>query len=280
MKNSIQILLFAFMILLPISTSYAVDPFDNIPAPHGLYFLDYPLYSTANKIVDGNGNIIEDHIGLRVFENVFRLAYYGNTLAEHPFVATVLVPIGRVELMGEHDQGLGDITIGTGYWILNDNRSKTWVGAALFIDAPTGNYDPNKKANMGSNVWKIRPTILFAKQAGSFDVEASYKYNIYTNNRDTDIENGAEHIVEGYVGYYFEPQLLFGAHYNIVYGNDEKAGGQRVDASGKRVYQAGFSVNWMVSDSLGLMFENMYDYHTKNVPTAELYMVRLCYKIR
>ncbi len=279
MKNSIKFFLFVLIILSSVSESYAVDPFDNIPAPTGLYFLDYPFYSTAQKILNGNGNILSDDIGLRLLENIFRFTYYGNASVEHPFAVTVLVPVGRIELMGDHDQGLGDATIGTAYWIINDARSKTWVGAAFFADAPTGNFDPNKKANMGSNVWKVRPALIFAKQFENFDIEASYKYNIYTKNKDNNIENGSENIFEGYIGYFLKPQLLFGAHYNVVYGEDEKIGGQRVADSGVRVYQAGFSFNWMVSDNLGFMFENVYDYNTRNVPEGKIYLDRLCLKI-
>lgn len=259
---------------------YAVDPFDNIPAPQGLYFLDYPVYYTAQKIMDSQGNAVLDNLDLHSYQNIFRITYYNKTTFENTWAFTLLVPVGRIEMQNKHDEGLGDFTVASAYWMIDDAVSKTWLGAVAYVDIPTGSYDSEKTVNMGRNVWKFRPSLVFAKQFNNFDLEATAKYNIYTKNKDTDVKEGSEAIFEGYCGYFVKPNLLIGGHFNATFGQNKIVNDNKESDSGIRLYQAGPSIHWMIDNNIGFLFETIFDIKARNTTEGELLLVRLLWKVK
>jgi hypothetical protein len=273
----ISILLAIFFLVEPCQ---AIDPFDNIPAPKGLYFLTYPFYYSSQKITDKNGEIGINNLGLHVYQNIFRFCYYNKTTFDNTWAFTILIPVGRIEILDDHDQGFGDFTIASAYWLIDSQASKTWLGAVAYVDIPLGNYDPTKSANTGSNVWKIRPSFVFAKQINQFDIELTFKYNFYTKNQDTNIRDGNEAIFESYLGYFLQPNLILGGHFNVTHGQDKVVDGSKISDTGIRRYQAGPSINWMHSNTFGITFETIFDFATRNSTEGQLFLLRFCWKIK
>jgi hypothetical protein len=62
------------------------------------------------------------------------------------------------------------------------------VGASLAVTAPTGQYDPSRLVNLGTNRWSIRPEIGVSKALGSLTLELAGGPTIYTDN--TNFLNG------------------------------------------------------------------------------------------
>jgi len=64
-------------------------------------------------------------------------------------------------------------------------RQKTLLGASLKVIAPTGQYDPTKLINLGSNRWTFKPELGFSRAFGGhwvFDAYASVW--LFTENPD------------------------------------------------------------------------------------------------
>jgi hypothetical protein len=63
-------------------------------------------------------------------------------------------------------------------------RRKTIVGFNLRVSVPTGQYDPDKLVNLGSNRWKITPALAVSHWMGKFTVEAYAGMWLFTNNTE------------------------------------------------------------------------------------------------
>ena len=264
--------------LLMAGQTHGVEPYDNIAGPDGSYLLLYPAYYTADKFADSTGDVVTDDLQLRSYSNVFRLSIARTTdESKKKWLGTLLVPMADVQTKAGRDQGLGDITLGSAYWVVTETRS--WWVLAGFVDAPTGRYDSNKEVNVGSNAWKVRPTVGFAKQFDKFDLELTYRYNIYFRNESTDLKSGNESIFESYLGYFVRPNFMVGAHANLINGEDATINGVKIADSGVRKYQVGPSMNWVYGKTSGATFVWLSDTHTNNGPEGDLFMMRLFWKL-
>lgn len=58
------------------------------------------------------------------------------------------------------------------------------VGVSLQISAPTGQYDPDRLVNLGTNRWSFKPEFGFSKTLGRYLLEASGAVSLYTDNDD------------------------------------------------------------------------------------------------
>lgn len=258
----------------------AVEPYDNIAGPDGTYLLLYPAYYAADDFMDSKGDTAITDFRLRSYSNVFRLSYAKTTeRGKNNWLTTILVPISDVHIKNERAQGLGDVTLGYAYWVINRPETKTWLVLAGFADAPTGQFDANRIANVGSNVWKVRPTVGFAQQFNKFDVELTYRYNIYFKNDANGLKNGNESILESYFGYSVRPNLMIGIHANMIDGRNHSVNQIKVANSGVEKYQVGASANWVYGKTSGVTFEWLSEISTKNAPEGGVFLMRLFWKL-
>lgn len=67
------------------------------------------------------------------------------------------------------------------------------LSLSLYIYAPTGDYDPGRLANPGLNTWTFSPTVGYTQlmQGGSLEWSSVAAVDFYTENEDTDNQNGA-----------------------------------------------------------------------------------------
>lgn len=95
-----------------------------------------------------------------------------------------------------HDLGTGDNStefadmlftpIVAGY-----HFSKTeHIAFSLPIFAPTGNYDKNRLANAGQNVWTFMPSMGYTKLGADWEFSALTAFEFYTRNDATDYHSG------------------------------------------------------------------------------------------
>lgn len=61
-------------------------------------------------------------------------------------------------------------------------RQKTLLGASLKIVAPTGQYDPTKLINLGSNRWAFKPEIGYSQRWGHWVLDAYGAVWLFTAN--------------------------------------------------------------------------------------------------
>ena len=62
----------------------------------------------------------------------------------------------------------------------------------LYVFAPTGDFDPNKLANAGLNVWTVSPTVGYTQlmQKGTLEFSVQAALDFYSKNDDTNYKNG------------------------------------------------------------------------------------------
>lgn len=90
-------------------------------------------------------------------------------------------------------------------------RPRTTVGASLLVQAPTGQYDPAKLINLGSNRWSVKPEIGLSHPRGRLYLEAYAGAWLFTDN---DEFFGGQHrrqdpigTLQAHVSYSFRPRL-------------------------------------------------------------------------
>jgi hypothetical protein len=67
------------------------------------------------------------------------------------------------------------------------------LSLALYVNAPTGDYDPSRLANPSLNVWVYTPTIAYTQlfQGGTLEWSTVVGVDFSTNNDATDYQSGA-----------------------------------------------------------------------------------------
>jgi hypothetical protein len=63
-------------------------------------------------------------------------------------------------------------------------KRKTLIGASLSVIAPTGQYDPQRLVNIGSNRWAFKPEIGISKPMGRWTVELAAGVWLFTPNNN------------------------------------------------------------------------------------------------
>jgi len=91
-------------------------------------------------------------------------------------------------------------------------KEKLNIGASLTVSVPTGQYDPARVINAGTNRWGFKPEIGFSRRWGRWvgdwyvggwfftDNPKYFPGNVYRTQKPV----GA---VEGHLGYYLKPRL-------------------------------------------------------------------------
>ncbi len=101
---------------------------------------------------------------------------------------------------------------------------KRLVGASLTITIPTGQYDPARLINPGTNRWGLKPEIGFSRRWKRWVADGYTGVWIFTGNNEffpghstrTQKPVGA---VEGHLGYYLQPRLWASFDMNFWAGN-------------------------------------------------------------
>jgi hypothetical protein len=63
-------------------------------------------------------------------------------------------------------------------------RQDLIVGASLQVQAPWGQYDPDRLVNIGNNRWSFKPELGVSKALGAWTLEGKLGATIFTDNRD------------------------------------------------------------------------------------------------
>jgi hypothetical protein len=115
-------------------------------------------------------------------------------------------------------------------------HQKTLLGATLKVVAPTGQYDPTKLINWGTNRWSIKPELGFSRRRGNWVVDGYAGVWFFTTNHDFWSRNiyypgtrsqsqnpmGA---FEGHLSYDFKPRLWISIDGNFWVGGTVSPGG-------------------------------------------------------
>ena len=110
---------------------------------------------------------------------------------------------------------------------------RTTLGASLSISAPTGQYDPDKLINLGTNRWAFKPEIGLTIPHGRWMFDAFAGVWLFSANPDffggVHREQDPMPTLQGHVSYTFRPQLWMALDTTYYFGGETSANGVPAD---------------------------------------------------
>ena len=252
--------------------------------PPGIYGIGYYRNYQADSAKDNRGNTVtgpDFKIGVNALVNRFvwvtPVKVAGGDLA-----LQAVLPIARVSVdiapgLSQTRTGLGDATLGAGIgWHFSE---KLHALGALDLDMPTGRYDKNALANVGTNHWAISPKLGFSyvqKEGINWDLRNTLVFN--SRNKDTGYRSGIEWFADYTLGWGFGNGLVAGVG-GYVYQqlSNDKQNGQSIDGSKGRAMAFGPSVRYTTSNGLMLSAKFEREFNVRNRAEGKSFWVRAVY---
>jgi len=271
MKKTASILLLLLILLSTSNKAYAINFYDGARAKEGNYFLTYTSVYLADETTNAKGNKSQDKYNLTKAEELLRwCGYSGN------FVATALVPVDYMSIGSLHQDsaGLGDINVGTGYFLPFQNVD---ILPMLFVKLPTGEYNAEKSVNIGSNQYDIRPMIFLYKDLGKFSIDAVAKYFIRLKNPATNVSPGDEFYLQCLIGYNVTDRFKIGPSVNWMVSRDKEVGGTKVADSARECLSMGTDIYYRFS-KISVTATYLYDVYTENSTKGHFFQIKAVYR--
>ena len=170
------------------------------PAPYGINFVTLTgayndgdlAFDPSGPIEDASGQITVSTLGYaRTLKIAGRSANVGVGL---PYVVGHLEGLYLGQQAYADRSGLGDIGVRFAVNLLGAPamslkefgayRPRTLVGVSVQVRAPTGQYDPSKLINIGTNRWAFKPEIGIVQVIGQWAIDAYVGGWFFTDNTD------------------------------------------------------------------------------------------------
>jgi hypothetical protein len=185
-----------------------IAPFAGvIPPDPGFVFTVSEIYYTAdiggNRPAPFGTNLALNLDGELSFTN-FTLTYIWDTqVPQWNFASAISLPLASVDVQAsvavgplsvtrsDDEFGLFDLAfvpLAASYHLSKSDH----LGLGLTIWAPTGDYDPSRLSNLSLNNWTFIPNVSYTKlwMERGLEFSASWGAQFYTENPDTDYQNG------------------------------------------------------------------------------------------
>ena len=218
--------------------------------PPGVYGMVYGQHYHASRLNDHNGhNLNVPNFSLTANVVAPRLIWVtpkkvlGGDLALHTIVPLVNLDV-EAGNRSQSKTGLGDITVGAalGY----HHSDKLHSIAALDVYLPTGRYDKNDLANIGTNHYAVEPVYAVSYvQPKGFVADAKMGYIFNQRNKDTDYTSGDELHADYSAGWAFGNGWTAGiGGYALQQTTNDKQNGEKIANSKARAFAIGPSVKY------------------------------------
>jgi hypothetical protein len=229
-----------------------LEPRAYSPAPIGVNFLLLAgSHSTGEVLTDPSVPIQDVEAKLNA-----GIAGYGRTfgILGHQASAVLAVPYIWGDISGEVFEearsvtrsGLGDLKLRLAVNLIGGEAMtpkdfmrrtpKTTLGASLSISAPTGQYDPDKLINIGTNRWAFKPEIGLTIPHGPWMFDMFAGVWLFSDNPDFfgGVHRKQEPMptLQGHVSYTFRPSLWLALDSTYYFGGETSANG--VDAGDRK----------------------------------------------
>jgi hypothetical protein len=264
---------FAVVLLAASAVGQEMEPGAYGRAPVGTNFilLTY-AYQTGDVLVDSSLPLrdvsIELNAGSLAYGRTFGLlGRQTNIAAVIPYIKGSAQGVVFENLTKVTRSGLGDMRV---RFAVNLHGSpalapkefarykrKTVVGASVIVVVPTGQYDPARLVNLGSNRWAMKPEVGISKPMGKWTAEAALGVWLYTANRNffggRRREQTALLSLQGNLMYTFRPRLWVAASGTYYRGGHTIVNGaENADVQSNSRYGGAFSYPLTKHQSLRL----------------------------
>lgn len=270
MKKTAPLLLLILLLILISNNSFAVNFYDGARAK-GNYFLSYTSVYLADETSDNKGKKSKDNYSLTKAEELLRWCYYTGD-----FVASALVPVDYMSVgsLNQYSSGLGDINLGTGYFL---PFKQVDILPMLFVEFPTGEYSADKAVNIGSNQYDIKPMIFLYKAFGKFSIDAVAKYFIRLKNPATNILPGDELYLQCLIGYNVTDRFKIGPSVNWMMSRDKEVNGVKTADSARESLSVGADIYYRFP-RISVTATYLYDAYTENLSQGHFFQIKAVYR--
>ena len=238
----------ALLVCLPYAAGIGaqeLEPRAYSPSPVGVNFSLLGLVRSTGEVLTDPSVPIQD---VEAKLNV-GVAGYGHTFGVlgHQASAVLALPYVWGDVSGNvfeqarsvSRSGLGDLRLRVAVNLIGGEAltprefmkrtPRTTLGASLSISAPTGQYDPDKLINIGTNRWSFRPEIglTIPHDRWMFDLYAG----VWLFSANPDFYGGVHReqdpmpTLQGHVSYTFRPQLWLALDSTFYFGGETSANG-------------------------------------------------------
>lgn len=276
------------------------------PAGPGLYFSQYLQYWTSDELKDSNGDRLlpaaadED---LKAWISLSQFIYQSDktVLLGGKWGLDVIVPVASIDFdtsLGaaaplDNGTGLGDILVGPFLqWdpIMGPNGPRFMQRIELQMIFPTGQYNPNRELNPGSNFFSFDPywaATLFITPKWTVSTRIHYLWNAKNNDPNrayvargaTETQAGQAIHLNFATAYEVLPhRLRLGINgYYLNQITDTQMNGNDVYGTQERVFGIGPGAVYHFSRDLHFFINAYFESMAENRPEGERVNVRLVY---
>jgi hypothetical protein len=219
------------------------SPIENgtarLNAPNLTYYRAFSLFGRSANVIAGVAYGVGDFAG----------SLFGEQVSTHR--SGLFDPVVRVSvnLVGGPAMSLPEMRA----W-----RQKTLLGVSLKVTAPTGQYDPTKLINLGTNRWAFKPELGLSRRWGNWLLDAYGAVWFFTENPEFFSRN--EHfpgvqaqtadpvlVAETHLSYDFRPRLWVSLDANFWRGGTLTVGGAEVPATLQENSRVGVTASFPVT---------------------------------
>ena len=276
------------------------------PAGPGFYFSQYLQYWTSNELKDSNGDRLlpsaadED---LNAWISLSQFIYQSDkaVLLGGKWGLDVIVPVASIDFTStlgaagplDNGTGLGDILVGPFLqWdpIMGPNGPRFMHRFELQMIFPTGQYNPNRELNPGSNFFSFDPywaATLFITPKWTVSTRIHYLWNAKNNDPNrayvaqgaTDTQAGQAIHLNFATAYEVLPhRLRLGINgYYLDQITDTQMNGNDVSGTQEKVFGIGPGAVYHFSKDLHFFINAYFESMAENRPEGERINVRLVY---
>ena len=254
-------------------SSVAGDPSarDWLPAPVGTdMVLGYFSSVSSHGMYDG-GKRVAGASGMDMQMAIYRQMHY-RELAGKTVQYEVIVPMVRTGLGSprEHMQGVGDISVGTAVWLVNNEASRTYFAWEPFISMPTGRYHGSRAdISPGANRWTTVQDFAFVQGFGeSSYLELMAEFEFYgknTNYYGATLKKDPSVRLMTLLSTNLTESTYVGMRYRYETGGKEKLNGTQAVGSANS-HQLAAEITHQLNDQHQLQLQYIHDLEVRNGP--------------
>ena len=253
----------------------------GVMPPPGLYYLNYSLYYSADRMNDSDGDKLPVDLDLDMIANVSRFVYvteYRMLGANYGMYVTIPLLSVDVSLdtpggnFDDSSSGLGDVTVSP--MMLSWHSKNIHTAAAFQITAPIGQYDAKSRANTGRNYWMLESILATTLLTDNgLELSTKFMYDINSENNDTHYKSGQEFHFDYATAYHmgFWAYGITGYFYKQV---SDDGGTGAVDGNRGQAFAAGPAI-WYKHKNMSFEARYQKEMLVENRPEGEKFWLKV-----
>lgn len=285
MNKSLLLGILCLCLALPAgATAGTTNARDYVPLPPGTNIINlYYSHGFGNELY-ARDKKVSDNANLTSNVSILRPIHYME-LGPFTIDPQAVIPFGELELNGERSGGVGDITLLSTIWFVNNMEKGYYFAYSPYITIPSGPYRRESPVNLGSNRWSFKQELAVGKRlADKAWLELIANAEFFTNNIDAPGEENKPvtsskdplYGVEFHASYDLTKEFFVSGDYYFAYGAETTLDGRRQNDRTCN-HTVGASFFYMLTQQLQLMVDYKLPVAVQNGIKTNSITARLAY---